>query len=206
MDTARYWVALLTLATVAPFAPAWLLIHPLARFWRKVGPAVTYSAVLAVVAALASVLVLCRHWLLAVHWAAKWPLIATGLALIAASVAIAAARLRCLPLSVMIGVPEVSRKAPGRLLTEGIYSRIRHPRYVEIGVGLAGLALFTNYLAMYVLAAAYWPTIYVIVLLEERELKHRFGEAYEEYCRRVPRFIPGLKRGECARGRDAHPP
>jgi protein-S-isoprenylcysteine O-methyltransferase Ste14 len=31
------------------------------------------------------------------------------------------------------------------------------------------------------------------VLLEERELRDRFGAEYEEYCRRVPRYIP--KRG-----------
>jgi protein-S-isoprenylcysteine O-methyltransferase Ste14 len=34
------------------------------------------------------------------------------------------------------------------------------------------------------------PTLYLIVLLEERELRDRFGVEYEEYCRRVPRFVP----------------
>jgi protein-S-isoprenylcysteine O-methyltransferase Ste14 len=29
-----------------------------------------------------------------------------------------------------------------------------------------------------------------VVVLEERELRHRFGPVYEEYSRRVPRFIP----------------
>jgi protein-S-isoprenylcysteine O-methyltransferase Ste14 len=30
-----------------------------------------------------------------------------------------------------------------------------------------------------------------VVLLEERELRDRFGAEYDEYCRRVPRYIPG---------------
>ena len=31
---------------------------------------------------------------------------------------------------------------------------------------------------------------YFIVVLEERELRDRFGSTYEEYSRRVPRFFP----------------
>jgi protein-S-isoprenylcysteine O-methyltransferase Ste14 len=31
-----------------------------------------------------------------------------------------------------------------------------------------------------------------VVLLEERELRDRFGAEYDEYCGRVPRYIPGL--------------
>jgi len=32
----------------------------------------------------------------------------------------------------------------------------------------------------------------VAISLEERELRTRFGAAYEDYCRRVPRFLPSL--------------
>jgi protein-S-isoprenylcysteine O-methyltransferase Ste14 len=76
------------------------------------------------------------------------------------------------------------------LLTQGIYSRIRHPRYVETVLWVLGYALFTNYLALYLTFLFLLLIIHVIVLLEEKELKERFGPAYEEYCRRVPRYIP----------------
>jgi protein-S-isoprenylcysteine O-methyltransferase Ste14 len=39
----------------------------------------------------------------------------------------------------------------------------------------------------------------VLVLLEERELRDRFGAEYEEYCRQVPRWIPGRSRRAAAR-------
>jgi protein-S-isoprenylcysteine O-methyltransferase Ste14 len=32
------------------------------------------------------------------------------------------------------------------------------------------------------------------IAMEERELRRRFGASYEEYCRRVPRFIPSLRK------------
>lgn len=194
MQAAQYWIALLTIMTTAPVALAWFIIHPFARFWRKVGLGITYSIVLVPVLLQVGGLLLIRHWLMSAHYGFSWPLFAVATTLTVASLAIGIPRYRQLTPAMTIGVPEVSPKGPGKLLTDGIYAHIRHPRYVEIWLGLMGLAFFTNYLAMYVLIALYWPVIYAVVLLEERELTDRFGEAYEEYCRRVPRFIPRLRR------------
>ena len=52
------------------------------------------------------------------------------------------------------------------------------------------VALFTNYLAIYVLALAIIPALYLVVVLEEKELRDRFGLEYAAYSERVPRFIP----------------
>jgi len=59
---------------------------------------------------------------------------------------------------------------------------------------LVTLSLFCNYLAVWILLALFVPAIYGVVLLEERELKQRFGRQYEQYCRDVPRFVPRLRR------------
>ncbi len=53
-----------------------------------------------------------------------------------------------------------------------------------------GYALIANYLGMYIMFALTVPAVYFIVVLEERELRDRFGSAYEEYSERVPRFFP----------------
>jgi len=55
---------------------------------------------------------------------------------------------------------------------------------------LAGFALLANYLALYLVLAVGGLGIWLIVILEEKELRERFGPAYDDYCRRVPRFIP----------------
>jgi protein-S-isoprenylcysteine O-methyltransferase Ste14 len=195
MEAAQYWIALLTIVTMAPVALAWFIIHPFARVWRRAGLGITYTVVLALVLVQGAGLVLIRRWLLSVHYGVSWPLIAAAIVFTTASWAMAIPRFRQLTPAMTIGVPEVSPKGPGKLLTEGIYAYIRHPRYVEIWLALIGLAFFANYLATYVLLALYWPVVYAIVLLEERELRDRFGEAYEEYRRKTPRFVPRLRGG-----------
>jgi len=95
----------------------------------------------------------------------------------------------------ILGLAELAPdKRPGRLITTGVYAIIRHPRYLHLYLGFLGSALIANYLALYLVVALWLPGIYVIVLLEEKELRDRFGPAYDEYCRRVPRFIPRFTR------------
>lgn len=69
-----------------------------------------------------------------------------------------------------------------------IYKHVRHPLY--IGWGIAFWAIPTMTLGHLLFATGL--TIYMILatLLEERDLIAHFGEQYEEYRRRVPRFIP----------------
>ena len=50
--------------------------------------------------------------------------------------------------------------------------------------------LFANYLESYVVVVLYLSLIYLVVRLEEKELRQWFGADYEDYCRRVPRFMP----------------
>jgi protein-S-isoprenylcysteine O-methyltransferase Ste14 len=76
------------------------------------------------------------------------------------------------------------------LLTDGIYARMRHPRYVEVVLGTLVYCLIANYVGAYIVLGASVPVLYVVALLEERELRRRFGAAYEAYARRVPRFVP----------------
>ena len=82
------------------------------------------------------------------------------------------------------------------LATTGPYSYIRHPQYV------AFIAVMLGFLLQ-------WPTIPTMVMFpvlvwmyvrlakaEERQIQTEFGEAYTNYARRIPAFIPhlGLRR------------
>jgi protein-S-isoprenylcysteine O-methyltransferase Ste14 len=107
---------------------------------------------------------------------------------------IALARRKLLTAGVLTGMPELSEERyPGTLLSEGIYGRIRHPRYVEVVLLSLAYALFSNYLGPYVMVLLLFPAIWLVVVIEERELRERFGEEYDQYCLRVPRFFPRFR-------------
>jgi len=195
LNTARYVLALLLVMSLPPAILLWVVIHPLAGFWRRIGPTWTYVALSPFVVVSALAVFLARHTLLAVDLGMHyWLLIPTALC-IGAGGWIAWHRRRQLTQKILAGVPELSRDLSGsKLLTEGAYAIIRHPRYVEVVLWSAGYAFFANHLASYIFTLLSIPALYVVVLLEERELRTRFGQEYEEYARRVPRFVPRMGR------------
>ena len=189
---AGYWLAAFMLTVFPAALLYWVLIHPFARFWRRLGRPVAYTAVALVCLGLAWLLFLFREEMLAVRWPFSWWLVALGALLYGGAVWFEVQCRRHLKVSTLVGAPELGRD-PGRLLTEGIYGRLRHPRYTSVILGVAGWACFLNYPAIWILALAVMPAFWLVILLEERELKQRFPGAYEEYMREVPsRLIPRL--------------
>ncbi len=79
------------------------------------------------------------------------------------------------------------------LVVAGPFSHVRNPLYVGnilmyVGVGIMAGALSPW---LVIAAAAYFIFQYsMIVSLEEEFLEKEFGEAYAEYRKNVPRFIP----------------
>jgi protein-S-isoprenylcysteine O-methyltransferase Ste14 len=71
-----------------------------------------------------------------------------------------------------------------------VYAVIRHPRYVAFLLGVLGWSLMVNWGSAYLVWLVSVPAIWGVTVLEERELRERFGAPYDEYRARVPRFIP----------------
>ncbi len=194
LEAVRYYLALVVLVSFVPLLAFWFLIHPFVGLWRRLGPGIAYSTAATVMILIGVGIFALRGPLLAVEFGTV-PLLwlPAALAYLAAIVLEVLCR-RQLSIRTLIGLPElVPGRVPGRLLTEGIYARVRHPRYTGGGLGLLALACFTNYLAVYELLVVYWPAIYAITVFEERELAERFGAAYERYRKSVPRFLPRFR-------------
>jgi len=190
MQIIRYVIAVLIVIAIPTAIIYWLLIHPFARFWRRIGAKATYAALLPVIAVIMAGMFQLRGRLLADNYGTCWLLVLPGLILLLFSGWLKIRLSRQLTTRILVGIPELSKEGPGKLLTEGIYARIRHPRYSQMTIALTGFALIANYPAGYWMLLCWGAGIYLVTLLEERELTERFGDAYRDYCRQVPRFVP----------------
>jgi len=192
VDTARYYLALILVVTYPPAFAFWFIVHPFIGFWRRVGTTVTYSVTMPMLFAGCYMLFVARGSLLAVEYGTRWVLVAGGVFLYALALVVERSCRRYLSLRTLVGVPELKavEEGPGKLLQEGIYARVRHPRYLGVMLGGAGVAMFANYLAGYLLMLALVPAVVALTMIEEKELRARFGGAYDEYQRSVPRIIP----------------
>jgi len=194
MDTARYIVAVVLLVGVAYAIPYWLIVHPFVDFWRRLGLTLAYS-LLALTAILLGVgAYLLKDRILVTDFGTSVPLILLAGVLYLVAIVIQLQCRKHLKFRILAGVPELEPSGRGgQLLQQGIYARIRHPRYVSFLFGVSAVALFTNFLAMYVLVVISAAALYLVVLLEEKELRNRFGDEYVQYCERVPRFLPHVR-------------
>jgi len=193
VETAAYYAALLTLLTVPPVLGFWFLVHPFTSLWRRLGLAYYWLFMVSYFGMFAWAMYLLREPLLRIHFGVTVPLVALSVLFLGLSIWVGVLRQRQLKTHVLMGIPQViPGEDRGVLISEGIYSRVRNPRYLEMGFSFAAMACLCNYLAAWLLLALYVPIIHVVVLMEERELRQRFGKPYEEYCRKVPRYLPQI--------------
>ncbi|GAB6135054.1 methyltransferase family protein [Thermococcus prieurii] len=80
----------------------------------------------------------------------------------------------------------------GKLLTDGCYSRVRHPIYSIWGfLIIPGFSLAVGGF-MLGLPLVYWFAVVKFIGDEEKVLEERFGDGWREYAERTPRFLPRL--------------
>jgi methanethiol S-methyltransferase len=83
-----------------------------------------------------------------------------------------------------------------RLVTDGVYARVRHPQYsglflIVFGEGIVHWPTIVSVAAFPIILIAYT----LLARREEQQLLQKFGEAYRDYQRRVPMFVPRFGRG-----------
>ena len=188
---------LLALYLPVPFYLLWL--HGLQRLWKKMGWA-SYVFLLSPYLAMVAAIV---RWHALWQWRAwPWPHALSWLALVPLALAgwLAWHTYRTIEPRTLHLERQLNPSPGRRLITTGVLGRMRHPRYVMFTLLAVGNALITGYPLIATSALVTALLLWATIRLEERELLAYFGEAFCDYKKRVPAFIPRVSRG-VARGR-----
>jgi hypothetical protein len=78
-------------------------------------------------------------------------------------------------------------------VTEGLFRHTRNPMYVGKFLMVLGAGIASNHwIALITFTGAYSLMYQAVTLAEEEYLRGKFGAAFDDYCRRVPRWWPNL--------------
>ena len=126
-------------------------------------------------------------WLGVFPWLYQWPVLLAGMLVLMASFTAVNYLQAYMHDDWRSGIDEHYRE--GKLVTEGPFARSRNPLFLAVMTGQLGF-----FLAL--------PSVFTLVCLivgvlvitrqaraEEKALAHQFGEVYEEYRQRVPRWL-----------------
>jgi protein-S-isoprenylcysteine O-methyltransferase Ste14 len=81
-----------------------------------------------------------------------------------------------------------------QLITSGPYRLVRNPIYLGLyGLALAGALVWTRWAMVPIFTAVYAAGTAIRVAIEQRLLRDQFGAEFEEWARRVPAVVPGLR-------------
>jgi protein-S-isoprenylcysteine O-methyltransferase Ste14 len=83
---------------------------------------------------------------------------------------------------------------PRRLVVRGLYRYVRNPMYLSVTIVVLGEVLLTRSTALGVYWVVWFAAVNLFVIAyEEPSLRRRFGASYDDYTRKVGRWIPTLR-------------
>jgi protein-S-isoprenylcysteine O-methyltransferase Ste14 len=194
-------IAIVVLAFEMPVPIYWLILHQPVSFWRK---HVRAAFLVAVVAAWGIVDVLLYRFRLelfrrdGVSWLALLGLVLIGVDIFTftKSEAVLGGRR-------IVGHSEL--EGSRELIARGLYTRVRHPRYLGMMSGVLGACLIVALPPLWAASVVWLFLALLTIRAEEHELHARLGPAYAAYAERVPALLPFRPRARDrhgSRGRD----
>jgi protein-S-isoprenylcysteine O-methyltransferase Ste14 len=85
----------------------------------------------------------------------------------------------------------ISGKKTHEVITDGPYSIVRHPLYLFSFIGAIGIGLVSENLLVLAAIIFFYLLYYPLTILsEEKTLTKKFGQAYIDYAKITPRFLP----------------
>jgi protein-S-isoprenylcysteine O-methyltransferase Ste14 len=80
---------------------------------------------------------------------------------------------------------------PKVLVVRGLYRWTRNPMYIGVLLMIVGLAIFFRSALVLCYAVFRFRLFHLTAInYEEPDLHNKYGASYEEYCKKVPRWVP----------------
>ena len=85
---------------------------------------------------------------------------------------------------------------PQRLVTTGLYSRVRNPMVAGWIIMMFGVGVLLNSISLILIFTPLFLLLNILYLktIEEKEMEKKFGQEYLKYKESVPMFIPRFRR------------
>lgn len=181
----------LIVIVIWPIIPLWWIpVHGANNLVKKLGFAI-YPIIFVLWAFVAYIIYSNRIFLLGFQIDFSIVIRITGILFSCAGFLLQLWALKALTATVMTGIPEIRTNTKGRLVTKGLFSRVRHPTYLSHTLFFTGIFLSTGIMATALITLIdFIVVILIIIPMEEQELLARFGDEYRLYMARTPRFIP----------------
>ncbi len=180
------WVAAVVLFLELPIPFYWFILHPNSNYWRtrqKLG----FTLAVLPWPIVAILMALFRNQIFLTVSPHHWEMFAGMVAILLEFWLIVLAK-RALGLARLVG--KTGMDGDGEIEAGATYGRMRHPRYAGMIGAVAGAGLLSATTTLWIVLAIWTALVVAAVALEERGLQRRFGAAYLDYSRRVPRFVP----------------
>ena len=179
-------IAIFVLAFEMPVPFYWLILHQPVLFWRKHMRAAFPVAVLAAWGIVDVLLYRLRLELFrrdSVSWLALlgFVLIGVDVFTFTKSEAVLGGRR-------IVGHSEL--EGSRELVARGLYTRVRHPRYLGMMSGVLGACLIVALPPLWGAGVVWLFLALLTIRAEEHELHARLGPAYAAYAERVPALLP----------------
>ncbi|MCX7914310.1 MAG: DUF1295 domain-containing protein [Thermodesulfovibrionales bacterium] len=184
-------IALLTIIFGVNIPLFWIPVHLKPKFFRKIG-ILTYLMPFITLSIISIIVYMNRLHLLKYVFEIPLFLNFLGLAIFLFGFILHLWTAKLLGFWGLIGVPEILTKKKSKFIASGPFSMVRHPTYLAHTLIFLGIFLFTEFVAVGILAFFDFVIVHALIIpLEEKELLSRFGSVYEEYKGRVRwRMLP----------------
>lgn len=182
-------IAALLMAVIYASIPCyWLIVHPFADLWRRQRS--PFRIILPLWALVITAFVaITWPWHARRLYETPWIWLVSALFFAAGFQVYRRMRSEFGPAN-LSGQSEISPEASETLVTTGMHARVRHPIYLAHLCIMLAFTIGSGLVVDYVLVLFALITGAVMIVLEERELERRFGDAWHEYKQHTGAILP----------------